>query len=686
VILQENKKGVLGKTQILMASGFSGGGGGGGGGVQDFYTNRSPIIPTMNLTNNHHNPSSLPPYRTNQIFLDQNLSSHNYQQIAQHRAIFPTTTATTTLIGKRTLADFQAFQQSPPQQNLLNQAALNNLLLRSVKPRINNNIFQQNTSPISTLDFSVSNLSPELPSLMSQRYGLPLLQQLRPQHHQQHQQQQPMNLISPIGIINNNRSSNNSMMPYVNMLQNQNGGGNGIVMGQDREKKMLNQLQELEKQLLDDDDDNQEGDAVSVITNTNSEWSETIHNLITSSSCNNPISPSPTSSSSSSFSTVTTAVSKQTVIEAASAIYEGKTDVYTEILTRVSLVSSPVGNSEQRLIEYMLMALKSRLNSSENTTSVMELYSKEHVDATQLLYDLSPCFKLGFMAANLAIIDATREQEQEANTSSNGFHVVDFDIGHGGQYKNLLHALSGLQNSKPAIVKITAVAAGSNGVEEERLRLVGETLTQLARRVGLNLCFNVVSCKLSELTRESLGCEPDEALAVNFAFKLYRMPDESVSSTENPRDELLRRVKGLAPRVVTVVEQEMNTNTAPFMARVNESCSYYGALFDSIESTVKGDNSERAKVEEGLGRRMVNSVACEGRDRVERCEVFGKWRARMGMAGFELKPLSHNIAESMKTRLSLANRVNPGFSVKEENGGVCFGWMGKTLTVASAWR
>lgn len=117
---------------------------------------------------------------------------------------------------------------------------------------------------------------------------------------------------------------------------------------------------------------------------------------------------------------------------------------------------------------------------------------------------------------------------------------------------NLLHALSGLQNSKPAIVKITAVASDSNG-GEERLRPVGEMLSQLARRVGLNLCFNAVSCKLNELTRESLGCEPDVALAVNFAFKLYRMPDESVSSTEYPRDELLRRVKWLAPRVVTVV-------------------------------------------------------------------------------------------------------------------------------------
>ncbi|KAJ6766740.1 SCARECROW-LIKE PROTEIN 8 [Salix purpurea] len=228
---------------------------------------------------------------------------------------------------------------------------------------------------------------------------------------------------------------------------------------------------------------------------------------------------------------------------------------------------------------YMLTALKSRLNSAGNT-SAMELYSKEHVDATQLLYELSPCFKLGFMAANLAIIDAAREQKQEANASSNGFHVVDFDIGHGGQYMNLLLALSGLQNSKPAIVKITAVASDSNG-GEERLRPVGEMLSQLARRVGLNLCFKVVSCKLNE------------------------MPDESVSSTENLRDELLRRVKGLAPRVVTVVEQEMNTNTAPFMARVNESCSYYGALFDSIESTVERDSSERAKVEEGLGRRIV---------------------------------------------------------------------------------
>jgi len=139
--------------------------------------------------------------------------------------------------------------------------------------------------------------------------------------------------------------------------------------------------------------------------------------------------------------------------------------------------------------------------------------------------------------------------------------------------------------------------------------------------------------------------------------------------------------------VVTLVEQELNTNTAPFMARVNESCAYYGALLDSIESTVARDNPGRVNAEEALSRTFVNSVACEGRDRVERCEVFGKWRARMGMAGFEKRPMSQSVTESLRHQLTSGNRVHhPGFTVKEENGGVCFGWMSRTLTVASAWR
>ncbi|KAG4182319.1 hypothetical protein ERO13_A09G042600v2 [Gossypium hirsutum] len=497
------------------------------------------------------------------------------------------------------------------------------------------------------------------------RYGVPVLQQLR-------RQQLPLGISSGATIQAMNPGFSSAQ--YLNLVQAR------VVQAQDPENKMMNQLQELEKQLLDDDNE-EEGDAVSVITNSNSEWSETIQPLISSSSPNKQIATSPTSSttsSSSSTSSVASPVSicsKQKIMEVASAISDGKTDVLNEILARLAQLANAKGNSEQRLTECMLLALKSRLNSVESSPPVTELFSKEHATATHLLYDLSPCFKLGFMAANQAILDATLDQP-----SCKKLHIIDFDIGQGGQYATLLHALSERGRGNPAMIKITCIA--DNG-GDERLKAVGFKLSLVAERFGVRLKFNVVpSLKLSDLSRESLGCELDEPLAVNLAFKLYRMPDESVS-VENPRDELLRRVKRLAPCVVTIVEQEINTNTAPFASRVGEAVGYYGALFESIESTFGRENSERVKVEEGLLRKIVNSVACEGRDRVERCEVFGKWRARMSMARFELKPLSESVAESMRARL---NCGNPGFTVKEENGGISFGWMGRTLTVASAWR
>nr|AND01198.1 putative GRAS domain family protein [Linum usitatissimum] len=681
-----------------MASGFPGGGGfsgSGGGGSDSYFAGRS-----MNSSSFNPNNTTQLPYRAQQqlpqIFLDQSSQighqrNHHHHHLLQQQQ--QQQSPASSCMGKRALSDFQGINPG-----------LNSLLLRSVKPRI----YQNNCSDFSgNLAINNNNFSAEnsFSALSSQRYGLPLLQQLRPQ---------PINVLPQQTLqgvpFAQTRTQNNKPVS-VSV-------GSGGP-GQDSEKKMMNRLQELEKQLLDDDEEaeGEEGqsDAVSVITNANSEWSETIQNLITPSSSPNEKnsnnvgqnqispSPSPSSSSSTTSSSTTTAAtakpppssslaicSRQVLLEAASVIYDGKPESAAEILSRLTK-SNGKGNSEQRLMDYLFSALKSRVNPAENPPPVADLYGKEHSESTQLLFELSPCFKLGFMAANLAILEAALEEGNSNNNNKKTvFHVVDFDLGKGRQYMNLLYALSEKVNGKnPAtagavLVKITAAALDSVEEEKERLNTVGETLRQVAERVGVTLQFKVVSCNLTDLTRESLGCEPDEPLAVNFAFKLYRMPDESVS-TDNPRDELLRRVKAMEPRIVTTVEQEMHANTAPFLTRVNEACRYYSALFESIDLTVPGE-PEREKVEQGLGRKLANTIACEGRDRVERCEVSGKWRARMGLAGFKREPLSEKVTESMKARLESGNRANPGFTVQEENGGACFGWMGKALTVASAWR
>nr|AFK43059.1 unknown [Lotus japonicus] len=180
-----------------------------------------------------------------------------------------------------------------------------------------------------------------------------------------------------------------------------------------------------------------------------------------------------------------------------------------------------------------------------------------------------------------------------------------------------------------------------------------------------------------------LNCRQGEALVVNFAFQLHHMRDESVS-TVNERDQLLRMVKSLNPKLVTVVEQDMNTNTSPFLPRFIIAYEYYSAVFDSLDATLPRESQDRVNVErQCLARDIVNIVACEGEDRIERYEVAGKWRARMTMAGFNSSPMSTNVKEAIR---ELIKQYCDRYKMKDEIGALHFGWEDKNLIVASAWK
>ncbi|XP_010934000.1 scarecrow-like protein 8 [Elaeis guineensis] len=473
-----------------------------------------------------------------------------------------------------------------------------------------------------------------------------------------------------------------------------------VTESENKSTTMRNRLLELERRLLDDEDED-EVSASGCSAVTTSEWSQTMQQLISppppaASAAQNPLSPSPTTSSSSTASSSASCSpplatpSRQMLSDTVAAIVDRNLEAAAANLSVLKRAANPHGDPEQRLTAMMVAALYSRIEQPPSSGALRhpfaELCSAKHLAATQMLYDLSPCFKHALFAANLAILEATRDYSR--------IHILDFDLGQGRQYVSLIHALAERHrhhpSARPPFIKITAVADpaspfnffnnGSGG-----LRMVGDLLAKLAQRSGVGLRFNIVCRRVAELNEAALGCEPGEALAVNLAFVLSRVADESVTPA-NPRDELLRRVKSLGPRVVVLVEQDMNGNTAPFAARFAEACGHYGALLESLEASVGRESGERALVEACLARKAANSVAREGADRVERCEVSGKWRARMGMAGFRSVPLGPSVAEPVKARLAASLRSKPGFTVKEEAGGLCFCWSGRVLTVASAWR
>ncbi|CAN6475905.1 unnamed protein product [Victoria cruziana] len=449
-------------------------------------------------------------------------------------------------------------------------------------------------------------------------------------------------------------------------------------------------LQELERELLDDNV-NKEFEGCQDIC-ADGEWTEPMENLLLLNSSKESSSDSNHSGSKEiSNAPVTSALRhlreavrspKELLFECALATSEGRLEEASTMIHDLRQMVSIQGEPVQRITAYMVEGLAARLAGTSQglykALKCKEPPTSDHLAAMQILFEVCPCFKFGFMAANGAIAEALKDEKC--------VHIIDFDINQGSQYITLIQALSTRQTSNPTHVRITGVD-DPESVQRPvgGLRNIGQRLEMLAEAVGVPFEFRAVPAKTRDVTPDMLNLRSgEEALIVNFAFQLHHMPDESVS-TLNQRDRLLRMVKSLNPKLVTVVEQDVNTNTAPFLARFHEVYEYYLAIFQSLDVTIPRDRPDRINVErQCLARDIVNIVACEGEERIERYEVAGKWKVRMMMAGFEACPLSTYVNDTI--RRLLHRSYGDRYEVKEEGGALYFGWEGKNLVMASAWR
>lgn len=372
---------------------------------------------------------------------------------------------------------------------------------------------------------------------------------------------------------------------------------------------------------------------------------------------------------------------KDILILCAKAVSENDFSTAETVMNALGNMVSVTGTPIQRLAAYMLEGLKARLGSS-GYTIYKKLRCEEPTSAElrtymHVLYEFCPYFKFAYTSSNAIILEAVGNERS--------IHIIDFQIGMGTQWIPLLRSLSN-QPGGPPFVRITGVddsqSAYARGGGLERVEKI---LSAEARscRVPIPFEFNAAAMSGCQVNRENLKVCPGEALVVNFPYMLHHMPDESVS-TENHRDRLLRLVKSLSPRVVTVVEQESNTNTPPFLNRFIETLNYYTAMFESLDVALARNDKKRINAEmHCLARDIVNMIACEDSERVERHELFGKWRARLSMAGFTQLPLSISVKESVK---DLMKGFHENHWLQEEKGALYLGWKDCWMASSSAWR
>lgn len=359
----------------------------------------------------------------------------------------------------------------------------------------------------------------------------------------------------------------------------------------------------------------------------------------------------------------------------------GDNDILTTewLISELRQMVSVSGDPLQRLGAYMVEGLVAKLAYS-GSSIYKSLRCKEPAGAElfsymHLLYEICPCFKFGYMSANGAIAEAMKDESV--------VHIIDFQILQGTQWMILIHALATRPGGPPKI-RITGIDDSTSAYARGGgLEVVGMRLSRIAEACKVPFEFHAVETRATEVQLEDLGVRPGEAIAVNFALMLHHMPDESVSS-QNHRDRLIRLAKSLSPKVVTLVEQESNTNTAPFYPRFVETMNYYLACFETIDVTLPRDNKERINVEQHcLARDIVNLIACEGLERVERHELLGKWRSRFAMAGFRPHPLSPLVNATIK---ALLRNYNDKYTLEERDGALYLGWMDKALIASCAWR
>ncbi|CAK7338324.1 unnamed protein product [Dovyalis caffra] len=370
---------------------------------------------------------------------------------------------------------------------------------------------------------------------------------------------------------------------------------------------------------------------------------------------------------------------KQLLIACAKALAENNLNDFNKLIEEARSVVSISGEPIQRLGAYLVEGLVARKESSGaniyRALRCREPEGKDLLSYMQILYEICPYLKFGYMAANGAIAEACKNEDR--------IHIVDFQIAQGTQWMTLLQALAARPSGAP-LVRITGIDDPvSKYARGDGLEAVARRLTAMSEKFNIPVEFHGVPVFAPDVTKEMLDVRPGEALAVNFPLQLHHTPDESVD-VNNPRDGLLRMIKSLNPKVVTLVEQESNTNTTAFLTRFVETLNYYLAMFESIDVTLPRDQKERISVEQHcLARDMVNVIACEGKERVERHELFGKWKSRFMMAGFQQYPLSTYVNSVIR---SLLRCYSEHYTLVENDGAMLLGWKDRNLVSASAWH
>ncbi|KAF5742746.1 GRAS family transcription factor [Tripterygium wilfordii] len=392
--------------------------------------------------------------------------------------------------------------------------------------------------------------------------------------------------------------------------------------------------------------------------------------------------------------------------ECARAISDKDSTKIHQLLWMLNELASPYGDCDQKLASYFLQSLFCKATGSgrrcyKTLTCVAEK-SHSFDSARKLILkfqEVSPWTTFGHVASNGAILEALDGETK--------LHIIDISNTFCTQWPTLLESLATRNDETPRL-KLTVVVTAS--IVGSVMKEIGQRMEKFARLMGVPFEFNVVS-GLNHFTKEGLGVQDDEAIAVNCIGALRRVEVEE-------RVALIQFFQSLKPKAVTIVEEEADfTSTRYDFVKCFEEClRFYTLYFEMLEESFAPTSNERLMLERECSRSIVKVLACDDDDDenennengsngeegwCERRERGSQWCERMKDASFSPVGFSDDVVDDVK---ALLKRYKAGWSVMvpksgggddddddknnqiPQSSGVYLTWKDEPVAWASVWK
>ncbi|XP_020214549.1 scarecrow-like protein 34 [Cajanus cajan] len=371
------------------------------------------------------------------------------------------------------------------------------------------------------------------------------------------------------------------------------------------------------------------------------------------------------------------------LLMSAQSVYANDFRTANEYLKKVRQYSSPTGDASQRLAHYFANGLEARLIGGGTTAlglfsllSSKKVTAAEFLKAYQIFLSASPFTKFTYFFANKMIMEAAAKAET--------IHIIDFGILHGFQWPILIKFLSNREGGPPKL-RISGIEFPQPGFRPtESIDETGCRLANYCKRYNVPFEYHAIASRNWETIQvEALKIESNEVVAVNCHNRFENLPDESTDELDSPRNAVLHLIRKINPDIFTQTISNGSHNSPFFATRFREALFHFTAIYDVLDTVIPRDNKWRMMIEsEIMGREVMNVVACEGPQRVQRPETYKQWQVRITRAGFKQLPLNKELMTKFRTKL---RDYHKDFVLDEDNNWMLQGWKGRIFNASTCW-